>query len=430
MDATALKTSAVQPLLVGDNSESPNKTGWLKITAIIVTNFLGTGLLSLPKATADLGWVGGYLTLAACTAGAFFSGNIFAKIREADTTVKVYADVGRIAFGDRGSKLVRTLAYVYMTGVVVAFHLTCTIALYNVAGEKAGGVCVYSWSAIIAISMILIAQVRDLNEVGWISIVGAIAIIVPSILVCITLASDGVAEGRNSPTYSESPIILQGVGAMDMVFAYAGQVIFIELMAEMEQPKDFVKAMSCATTTMAITYAVVMAFGMYYLGDQAESPITNSFVSGSPEMRIINAILLVHVLGAYAIEVNVLTRAMLNMFAKEHVYTTDLKSRLYWAGVSISFVLFAFFVSNSVPFFSDIMGFLGASLSMSLTYTLPCLIALQLDAQQYLALGPWWRRACQVMVPASVIVAILGTICSVADIISNFQVTKPFTCFG
>jgi hypothetical protein len=246
-----------------------------------------------------------------------------------------------------------------MTGVVVAFHLTCTIALNNVAGDRAGDMCIYSWSSVIAVSMFLIAQVRDLSEVGWISVVGTIAIIIPSIMVCVTLSSDGVAEGRNSPTFAESSIVLQGVGAMDMVFAYAGQVVFIELMAEMKQPKDFVKAMTYATAIMTITYAVVIAFGMYYLGDKAASPITNSFVSGSTVMRFVNASLIVHVLGAYAIEVNILTRAMLNMFAKEQVYATDLKARLYWAGVSASFILFAFVMSNAIPFFSDIMGFFG-----------------------------------------------------------------------
>ena len=171
-----------------------------------------------------------------CFRKAFFSGALFAKLREANPDAHVYADIGHTAYGLVGSRIVRTCAYVYMGGVLVAFHLTCTIALYNVWGS---GVCTYSWSAVLAVFTMILVQVRGLKDVGFIAVVCAIAIIVPCIIVCETLIENGVEPGRKSPLFSDATFTKQGVGAMDMVFAYAGQVIFIELMAEMKKPKEY-----------------------------------------------------------------------------------------------------------------------------------------------------------------------------------------------
>ena len=384
-------------------------TSWFKISFVIVANFLGTGVLSLPYATASLGWVFAYVALVVCTLGALFSGVIFSRLNDRFPEARVYADVAREAWGARGDTLVRAVSYTYMGGVLVAFHLTCTIALEKTFYSS--GICAPYWSLVVAGVLLALAQIRSLNEVGSLAIVGSIAIIVPIVLVCESLVQDGRGAAGNassafnvsmmppplslslsqnasaapdlSPLFPAKPKFVDiGVAVTNMIFAFAGQVIFIELQAEMEKPQHFVKAMSggfwvltgrggvgvglipflccsaalapqislsypslflsltrpsflhplsvhpppslslslplpppslspspppppqpppllAATLTMTVTYAIMMFFGYYYLGNHAPAPITNALSDGI-KLRVVNAVLLAHVIIACA----------------------------------------------------------------------------------------------------------------------------------
>ena len=59
---------------------------------------------------------------------------------------------------------------------------------------------------------------------------------------------------------------------------------------------------------------------------------------------------------------------MMNIIAAEDTYSVTWSSRVRWFCISFAFIAFAFTASNGVPFFNDIMGFLAAALSISLTY--------------------------------------------------------------
>ena len=261
---------------------------------------------------------------------------------------------------------------------------------------------------------------------------------------------------------------------------------------------------------MTVTYAIMMFFGYYYLGVSAPAPITSA-LSGGIKLRIVNGVLLLHVIIACmycspalscasfamrmvgvrinasrerlpflalnpnsthpiripstnaedAIEVNVLTRAMVNIIAPEDTYSVNWSSRVRWFWISFAFIAFAFTASNGVPFFNDIMGFLAAALSISLTYIFvslegseransssqrvrnsqrhlmhapvaalfpvrvgqPALLALKLAE-----LAPWERMLCNFVVPTSIIVAIVGTVCVIIDTVERFKTSAPFSC--
>ena len=154
-------------------------------------------------------------------------------------------------------------------GVLVAFHLTCTIALEQTFYNSE--ICAPYWSLLVAAVLLILGQIRSLNEVGSLAVIGSFAIVVPIVLVCESLAEDGLNWGGAmdpskpsnlssftstsatsnyshppmSPFSPENPSFVSiGVAITNMVFAFAGQVIFIELQAEMEKPRHFVRAMS------------------------------------------------------------------------------------------------------------------------------------------------------------------------------------------
>lgn len=146
-----------------------------------------------------------------------------------------------------------------MTQVLVILHLTCSISLERVAP----GGCVVFYSIAVAAAMILVLQVRDMSEVGTMSIVGTITILgVVGIIVIALPVRGGTGGGENFfVPQAHTTLLLMAIAFMDIVFSFAGQIIYIELLSEMKQPKDFMKAMVSSNTVMFACYAVVGCLG-------------------------------------------------------------------------------------------------------------------------------------------------------------------------
>lgn len=64
-------------LLEDVTTDSEGQASWIGITAIIIANFMGTGILSLGFSAAALGWFPFVAMLAICCAGATYSGNLY-----------------------------------------------------------------------------------------------------------------------------------------------------------------------------------------------------------------------------------------------------------------------------------------------------------------------------------------------------------------
>ena len=61
-------------------------------------------------------------------------------------------------------------------------------------------------------------------------------------------------------------------GLMSGVLAYAGVQLFVEFLAEMRRPRDFIKAVWGAQMTIYVSYVVYGAFVYYFQGQYAFSP--------------------------------------------------------------------------------------------------------------------------------------------------------------
>lgn len=176
-------------------------------------------------------------------------------------------------------------------------------------------------------------------------------------------------------------------------------------------------------------YMVAGGVGYAYIGTAVlinGDPLTSDLAPG-PALKTVNSFLAVHVMIAYVIEGNVLARGILKMLGMDKTVTGNgAKDRLTWLAVTAAIVFGAFTLSNLVPFFSDLMGLLGAMCSILLSYTIPFAASLFL-----LPMGERERCFVRSFIPFSLLVALLGTICSVADItgkLAGDSKAPPFSC--
>ena len=162
------------------------------------------------------------------------------------------------------------------------------------------------------------AQVRSLQNVSSLAIVGALTILGTVAIVVGRLAAMGALEdARWHLVDISSRDAPQKVGAvMTVVFSYCGQAIFTELITAMERPRDFPKAVWSSSLTMMLTYAVIAAAGYAALGSLAVAPVTSA-LPNDVWVLMANVLLFVHVLVAYVIEVNILSKGLINLLLEQ-----------------------------------------------------------------------------------------------------------------
>mmetsp|Transcript_12830 Transcript_12830/g.38374 ORF Transcript_12830/g.38374 Transcript_12830/m.38374 type:complete len:443 (+) Transcript_12830:127-1455(+) len=392
-------------------------TPWTKIAYIIIAYFLGAGVLSLPFAASQLGYLLFGVALVLVYLASLLSARAYAACYEAHPVSRALSDVAKEAYGKRAETGTRILAYVFMTLVCVILHLTCSISLEHVAP----GGCAVFYSLAVAVAIVLLLQVRDMSEIGTLSIIGVITILGVVGIIVIALPVRGGSGGGESffVPQTHTTLLLMAIGFMDVVFSFAGQVIYIELLSEMEKPEDFSKAVFTSNTVMLCCYAVVGCLGYHIVGAKdlkSGEPVTSGVASrGSPLDRIVNALLFVHVIIAYLIEANVVARGFL-LIAGKDAHTA---SQALWTTTTALLVGFAFLISNLVPFFSAVVAFVSAFAATLVCWCLPCLFALKLDRDCAVRLGRWEKVAMKVLIPITIIISVVGTAAAIMEMVKQ-----------
>ena len=100
-------------------------------------------------------------------------------------------------------------------------------------------------------------------------------------------------------------------------------------------------------------------------------------------------------------------------------------SRAAWTAMTCFLVGVAFLISNLVPFFGTITGFASAISGTIICWTLPYIFALKVGD-----LTSFEAASMKALVPVTIIIAIVGVIATVMDMINKIgdQKGAPFGC--
>ena len=451
---------------------------WPRASVIICANLMGAGVLALPTVMRHLGWIPGLAIVAVLGLGSVYSGALLTRVwilaeeKAHGRPAAKYGDLGRAAYGALGHDVVNFVCYFYISCVTVVFHLTTAESLQTIFHATAGDWCQWQFSAIVAFLVWPFAQVRSLQNVSSLAIVGALTILGTVAIVVGRLAAMGALEdARWHLVDISSRDAPQKVGAvMTVVFSYCGQAIFTELITAMERPRDFPKAVWSSSLTMMLTYAVIAAAGYAALGSLAVAPVTSA-LPNDVWVLMANVLLFVHVLVAYVIEVNILSKGLINLLARPgggrresaagedagnsglgvrgsipagatalpkagpgtpHAIAAaaiarERRSRRVWMASTSFLIAGAFLLSNVCSFFVELLSFAGATGGIATTYIFPCVFLLRLDKR----MPRWERFVCRAVVGFAVLLAALGIVNACLDIWRQWeQIGPPFACMS
>ena len=187
VDSMELDSIRVQEHAVGRSS-------WVMTASILTGEIMGTGVLGLPHACANLGWVLGISSclLFGCTA--IYSGFLLSRTREDYDAAASYADLA-LALGGRGFAVFTRGAIILTWALLLPYYMiVCVDSILLAAPDS--NLCFWHWTLVVATLLIVPLQLRSLHLISFLSAASTAAMVVTVIILLAQLLQlDSGADG-------------------------------------------------------------------------------------------------------------------------------------------------------------------------------------------------------------------------------------------
>mmetsp|Transcript_5768 Transcript_5768/g.17016 ORF Transcript_5768/g.17016 Transcript_5768/m.17016 type:complete len:484 (-) Transcript_5768:93-1544(-) len=376
------------PIVTGDGS-SPTVTGapertskWWHTAALLLGDIVGTGVLSLAGAFATLGWVPAIGLLVFFSLANFHTGLMIHRVALLHPNAHSYGSLVRAVFGDGlVTRAVAVLIYLYLFLILGDYVLVLALSIQEIF---------WGWrlcrpvAAGIAAGLLLVTnQLRTLKQVAVATILGTATIMC---VLALALARAGLGS---DPNYDDdkphphdkflvaTPSFFDLTNSMTaIIFAYAGQTIYPEMISAMLQPEDFPKALMVSTPYLFVVYAIVGCTGYAYYGESTPSYLLD-ILNYNWTRSMGGVLMLIHMMISYTITQQILTRAIHRALCPATVNSLRRKdpgckkSALHWFLISTSLLGLAYVVAGAIPIFAQLNELIGSVLSPFIAFIVP-----------------------------------------------------------
>ncbi|XP_010479037.1 PREDICTED: amino acid permease 5 isoform X2 [Camelina sativa] len=450
-----------------DDDGRPKRTGTVwTASAHIITAVIGSGVLSLAWAVAQIGWVGGPVTMLLFSLVTYYTSILLCSCYRSGDSVTgkrnyTYMDAIQSNLGGMKMKICGIVQYLNLFGTAIGYTIASAISMIAIQrtscqqtnGEDAP--CPVNgnpYMIAFGISQIIFSQIPDIDQLWWLSIVATvmsfgystiglglgISKVVENKEVKGTLT--GVSIGTVTP---EQKVwrTFQSLG--NIAFAYSYSMILIEIQDTVKSPPSEENTMKKATLiSVAVTtlfYMLCGCVGYAAFGDSAPGNLlaTGGFRNPFWLLDIANIAIVVHLVGAYQVYCQPLfsfvEKEASRRYPESSFITNEIKIqlipgkpfnlnlfRLVWRTI---FVMTTTLIAMLMPFFNDVLGLLGAVGFWPLTVYFPVeMYIAQKNVQRW---GTRWV-CLKVLSLACLVVSVAAAAGSVVGIVSDLKVYKPF----
>ncbi|MCD7471120.1 Amino acid permease 3 [Datura stramonium] len=435
-------------------------------SAHIITAVIGSGVLSLAWAVAQLGWVAGPIVMLLFSFVTYYTSALLSDCYRSGDPLSgkrnyTYMDAVQANLGGLQVQICGWIQYVNLFGVAIGYTIASSISMMAVKrsdcfhkhGHKAPCLVPSTpYMIMFGVIEIIFSQIPDFDQIWWLSIVAAVMSFTYS-TIGLGLGVAQVAEngkiggsltGISIGTVTEMEKIWKTFQALgDIAFAYSYSLILIEIQDTLKSPPSEAKTMKNATLiSVAVTtlfYMLCGCFGYAAFGDLAPGNLLTGFGFYNPYwlIDIANIAIVVHLVGAYQVYCQPLfafiEKTAAEWYPDSKFITKDISVpipgykpynlnlfRLVWRTI---FVIITTVISMLLPFFNDIVGILGAFGFWPLTVYYP--------VEMYIVQKkiPKWSRkwlGLQILSVACLIISIAAAAGSFAGVVSDLKVYKPF----
>ncbi|XP_040863799.1 amino acid permease 3 isoform X2 [Glycine max] len=375
---------------------------------------------------------------------------------------KSFDDDGRLKrTGGFSVKFCGWVQYANLFGVAIGYTIAASISMmaikrsncYHSSGGKNPCKMNSNWYMIsYGVSEIIFSQIPDFHELWWLSIVAAVMSFTYSFIGLGLGIGKVIGNGRikgsltgvTIGTVTESQKIWRTFQALgNIAFAYSYSMILIEIQDTIKSPPAESETMSKATLISVLVttvfYMLCGCFGYASFGDASPGNLLTGFGFYNPFwlIDIANAGIVIHLVGAYQVYCQPLF-SFVESNAAERFPNSDFMSRefevpipgckpyklnlfrLVWRTL---FVILSTVIAMLLPFFNDIVGLIGAIGFWPLTVYLP--VEMYITQTKIPKWGIKWI-GLQMLSVACFVITILAAAGSIAGVIDDLKVYKPF----
>ncbi|GLT84947.1 hypothetical protein SLE2022_031540 [Rubroshorea leprosula] len=436
-------------------------------SAHIITAVIGSGVLSLAWATAQLGWIAGPAVMFLFSFVTYYTSTLLAACYRSGDPVTgernhTYVDAVRSNLGGFKVRLCGWVQYLNLFGVAIGYTIASAISMMAIKRSncfhKSGGKnpCHMNsnpYMIAFGIAEVIFSQIPDFHQLWWLSIVAAVMSFTYS-TIGLGLGIAQVAEngkiagsltGISIGTVTQTQKIWRSFQALgDIAFAYSYSIILIEIQDTLRSPpsesKTMKKASLISVAVTTIFYMLCGCMGYAAFGDFSPANLLTGFGFYNPFwlLDIANAAIVIHLVGAYQVYCQPLfafvEKQAAERFPGSKFITKEIKIpipgfrpynlnlfRLVWRTV---FVITTTVISMLLPFFNDVVGLLGALGFWPLTVYFPVEMYIKQKGI------PRWstRWLClQTLSMACLIITVAAAAGSIAGVVLDLKSYKPFS---
>ncbi|XP_004496860.1 amino acid permease 6-like [Cicer arietinum] len=452
-----------------DDDGGIKRTGtWITGSAHIVTAVIGSGVLSLAWAIAQLGWIAGSIVLILFSLITLLTSFLLADCYRYPDPVHgarnpTYMVMVKNILGGTQYMLCGLAQYTNLIGCTIGYTLTASISMtaikksncFHKYGHEANcNTSNYPFMAIFGVSQILLSQIPDFHELSWLSIVAAVMSFgYASIGIGLSIAKiaepghhvktglTGLVVGVDETSYEKLWNTFQAIG--NIAFAYAFSMVIVEIQDTLKSSPPENQAMKKSNvvgiTVTTFFYALCGLLGYEAFGNKAPGNFLTGFGFYEPFwlVDIGNLLIIIHLVGAYQVfaqpvfslveswgskcwpESKLMTKEYYIKIPLVGIYRINI-FRVIWRTM---YVIFTTVMAMIFPFFNSVVGLLGAISFFPLTVYFPT--EMYLTQAKVPKFSPIWIGMKMLSV-FCFIVTLVAAVGSVEGIISDLKTYKPF----
>ncbi|KAF3439282.1 hypothetical protein FNV43_RR17558 [Rhamnella rubrinervis] len=441
-----------------DDDGRPKRTGTVwTASAHIITAVIGSGVLSLAWATAQLGWIAGPAVMLMFAFVTCYMSSLLADCYRSGDPISgkrnyYYTDAVRSNLGGKLVKICGMVQYFNIFGICIGYTIGTSISMmaihrsncFHEKGEKdACRTPSNPYMIMFGIIEIVLSQIPDLNHIWWLSVVAATMSFTYSTIGLGLSISKIIATGA-----IKGSLTGVSVRASANLKIYGGPskqlVTFLFPMDTLKSPPSEAKTMKKANLLSTIVtttfYMLCGCLGYAAVGDLSPGNLLTGFAFHNPFwlLDIANVAIVIHLLGAY----QVFSQAIF-AFVEKWVLKNCHNSKLVTKEIKVlvpgirrsyglnffrlvfrtCFVILTTVIAMILPFFNDVLGIMGAVGFWPLTVYFPMEIYIA-----HKKIERWTTKwvMFRVLSVFCLIVSVLSAVGSVAGVVLELKVFHPF----
>ncbi|XP_019432090.1 PREDICTED: lysine histidine transporter-like 5 [Lupinus angustifolius] len=379
-------------------SEQKKLESWLPITASRkakwwystfhnVTAMVGAGVLGLPFAIAQLGWVPGVLAIVLSWVVTFYSLWQLVEMHEMVPGRRFdrYFDLGEHVFGPKlGFWMVMPQQLTVQVASTIVYCVTGGKSLkkfFALLSSNMSDIRQTYYILVFVVLQLLLSQTPNFNTLKGVSLLAAVMSVCYSMVAFCTSIVKGTEHhphhyGLRSHTLPGKIFdIFNALGTI--AFAFAGHSVVLEIQAtlpstpEIPSKKLMWRGVMVAYTVVILCYLSVAISGFWAFGNYVEDDVLISLEHPNWLIAVANFMVFIHVIGSFQVFAMPVFDTIESNLVQKWNFNPSRTLRII---ARSTYVVIVGFVAICIPFFGGLLGFFGGLAFASTSYIIPCIL--------------------------------------------------------